>query len=367
MRRIFISVGMGVLLLGACKPAPTAGARLPVYTVQVATPRVQDVAQYREWIGGLQADVAAEVLPHVQGYVVERCFVNGGRVKQGQLLYRIDDTLYEEALQQAQHQAVAAEAAAKEAQQNVEYYRPLIKDGSVARQTFTEAERKAEAALANLQAAQAAVEQARSNVDYCSLRSPVDGIAGFAAADVGSYVSPGGKPLVTVARIDPIRVVFSISEQDWLNQGGVNGALRPGAGLEVILPNGEPYPHPAIVQGVDNIVSASMGTLQLDAMLPNPETLLRPGMFVTVRATVSELKNALLVPEEAVVSLQGKNFVVAVGADDKVELIPVTTGPARGGDVVIHGAVSQQMRIVVRGTQQALMALSGRAALKIAQ
>lgn len=367
MRNIFISIGVFLLLLGACKPSHRDEVALPVYTVQVAHPQVQDVAQYREWIGGLQADVAAEVLPHVQGYVVERCFMNGGQVKQGQLLYRIDDTLYEEALRQAQHQAVAAEASAKEAQQNVEYYRPLLKDGSVARQTFTESERKAEAALANLQAAQAAVEQALSNVEYCTLRSPVDGIAGFAVADVGSYVSPGGKPLVTVARIDPIRVVFSISEQDWLNQGGVNGALRPGAGLEVILPNGEHYPHPAIVQGVDNEVSPSMGTLQLDAMLPNADSLLRPGMYVTVRATVGELKNAILVPEESVVSLQGKNFVVAVGDADKVELIPVTTGNTRDGYIVIQGDVSPQMRIVVRGTQQALMALSGRANLKIVQ
>lgn len=357
---------VSTLGLSACKreAAPTAEA-LPAYTVTVGHPTVGNVTVYREWIGHLQADVAAEVLPRVEGYVLERLFTNGQTVEKGQVLYQLDDTLYAEALQQAQQQEAQAAANAQEAAQNVEYYRPLVKDGSVARQTFTEAQRKAEAAQAALQAAQAAVAQAKSNVDYCTLRSPLNGIAGFARADVGSFVSPGGAPMVTVSSVQPIRVTFSISEQDWLNQGGANGTLRPGAEVQVQTANGSVYPHSARITGVDNEVSATMGTLQMDALLENPQALLRPGMYVTVRAAVAEHRDALLVPQSAVVSVQGQQFVLTLDSANKVSMVPVTTGALQGENIVVRGAISPQSRVVTSGTQQAMMAATGRAVLKV--
>ena len=208
------------------------------------------------------------------------------------------------------------------------------------------------------------MESAQTNVDYCTLRSPLNGIAGFADADVGSYVSPNGNPMVTVSCIEPMRVTFSITEQDWLNQGGVQGALRPGAELEVVLANGNIYPHRAVITGVDNVVADTMGTLQMDARVPNEGDLLRPGMFVMVRAAVDEVKNAMLVPQKAIVSQQGKQFIAVLGADDKVQLVPVSTGPLQGDMIVVNGALPQEARVVVTGTQQAMMAAAGRALLK---
>lgn len=359
-----IWLAMGVLLCGCDREGTPAAAALPVYSVSTTHPVVGDVKVYREWIGRLAADVSADILPRVEGYVLKRSFTNGQAVEKGQVLYVLDDTLYAEALQQAQQQEAQALANVQEALQNVEYYRPLVKDGSVARQTFTEAQRKAEAAQAVLQAARAAVAQAQSNVDYCTVRAPLSGIAGFARADVGSYVSPGSSPMVTVSCVQPIRVSFSISEQDWLRQGGVGGTLRPGAEVEVLTSTGGVYPHPARIIGVDNAVSATMGTLELDALLDNPDELLRPGMFVMVRAAVDEVKNALLVPQKALVSQQGKQFLAALVADNKVQLIPVTTGPMQGDMIVVRGALTQESRIVVSGTQQAMMAAAGRAVVK---
>lgn len=366
MRRFVMLLLVSTLGMSACKRdvAPAAEA-LPVYTVTAGHPTVGNVTVYREWIGHLEADVAAEVLPRVEGYVLERLFTNGQTLEKGQVIYKLDDTLYAEALQQAQQQEAQAAANAQEAEQNVEYYRPLVKDGSVARQTFTEAQRKAEAAQAALQAARAAVAQAKSNVEYCTLRSPLSGIAGFARADVGSFVSPGGAPMVTVSSVQPIRVSFSISEQDWLNQGGVNGTLRPGAEVQVQTANGSVYPYSARITGVDNEVSSTMGTLQMDALLENPQALLRPGMYVTVRAAVAELKDALLVPQAAIVSVQGQQFVLSLDSASKVSMVPVTTGALQGENIVVQGAISPQSLIVTSGTQQAMMAAAGRAVLKV--
>lgn len=364
MREKIIWLSLGLLLCACEREQSHKTGALPVYTVQTAYPSQGNVTIYREWIGRLDADVSAEVLPRVEGYVLQRFFTNGQTVKKGQVLYKLDDTLYAEALQQAQQQEAEAAANAREAEQNVEYYRPLVKDGSVARQVFTEAQRKAEAAQASLLAARAAVEQAKSNVEYCTLRSPLDGIVGFARADVGSYVSPGSTPMVTVSRVQPIRVSFSISEQDWLNQGGVDGALRPGARLEVMTANGATYPHAAEITGVDNAVSATMGTLKMDALLDNPNALLRPGMYVKVRAAMDVLQDAMLVPQGAIVSQQGKQFVLALGQNDKVSLLPVTTGAIQGSMVVVSGALTPDTRIVSSGTQQAMMAAAGRALLK---
>ncbi len=354
------------LLLAACRQENSAAdLSLPEYTVAVMAPKVENVTVYGEWIGRLLPEVSVNILPRVDGHITERFFTNGQQVKKGELLYRLDDTLYAEALQQARQNETVARVQAQEALQNADYYRPLVNEGAVARQTYTEALRKEEAAQASLRAAQAAVAQAQTDVDYCNLYAPVAGIAGFAEADVGSYVSPAGNPLVTLYCVQPIRVNFSISEQDWLRQGGSNGALRPGTEVEVLTADGALYPHKARIIGVDNAVSATLGTLQMEAQLPNPDSLLRPGMFVTVRAATNVVKNALMVPQAAIVSQQGQQFVLALQQGNKVALIPVRLGVTQGDMVQVLGKVSPDMRIVVSGTQQALMAASGRATLKV--
>lgn len=356
---------VAVLLFGCERESVSSKALLPVYTVSVEHPVVKDVKLYHEWIGRLEAGVSAEVLPHVEGYVAERLFVNGQVVKEGEPLYRLDDKLYAEALAQAQQQESEAAAAALEAQQNVDYYRPLVQEGAVARQSFSEAQRQSEAADAALAAAKAAVAQAQTNVDYCTLLSPMTGIVGFAHADVGSYVSPASAPMVLVNSVNPMRVSFSISEQDWLNQGGMQGSLRPGAEVELILANGEVYDCPARISGVDNVVASDTGTLKIDAMVANPESLLRPGMFVDVRAEVGSVKNAVLVSRTAIISQQGKQFVAAVESDGKVVLIPVVTGVSEGEWIVVKGALTPQTQVVVSGTLQAMLASSGRAKLNV--
>ncbi|MDO5472645.1 MAG: efflux RND transporter periplasmic adaptor subunit [Akkermansia sp.] len=359
---------MAALLFCSCgedAEQQSAASRLPVYAVRTAHPQRGDVTEYREWVGQLKGLVSAEILPRVSGYVAQRLFTNGQEVREGQVLYKIDSTLYQQALAEAEQRRAQAAAQEKEAAQHLAYNEPLVRDGAISRQTFTDAQQQLRAAQAALASAAAAVEQAQTNLAYCTLTSPVNGIAGFAQADVGSFVAPSGSPMVLINQVNPIRVQFSISEQDWLNQGGDKGTLRPGAQVELRLANGAKYEYPATIEGVDNIVEAATGSLMLDARTPNPQLLLRPGMYVTVRAAVATLRDVMLVPTEAIVSLQGKNMLVGLDERQRAYLIPVTTGLRQGDKVVVEGKLTPSTTIVVSGTQQALMAVNGRAALKI--
>ena len=356
------------LLLIACGEdggQQSAAAQLPEYTVKVAHPQVGSPVEYGEWVGRLQGMVSAAVLPQVSGYVMERLFINGQNVKTGQVLYRIDPTRYEQALAEAEQREQQALANEKEAAQHLEYNEPLVRSGAISRQTYTDAQQQLSAAQAAVAAAKAAADQAETNLGYCVLKSPIDGIAGFANADIGSYVAPGGSPMVVIKQVNPIRIQFSISSQNWLKQGGVNGALHPGAKVQILLQDGTPYQYPATIEGVDNSVITGTDSLLLDARTPNPDELLRPGMFVRVRAQVAEQKNALLVPVGAVVSIQGVNMVLVINENGTVRTVSVVTGLQRDGLVAVQGDLSPTDRIVVNGTQQALMAAEGRAKLNV--
>lgn len=338
---------------------------LPVYAVVARYPERADMASWRSWVGTLVGIESAEVVPQVSGYVQKRYFVNGQDVHKGEILFKLDARQYQDALEKAKHAAAQAQANLEKARKDEGFYAPLVKNGSVSRQTYIDAVQAAKAAGAALQEAESAVALAQTNVNYCTLHSPVDGVVGFTQAKEGDYVSPNGKPMVLVNQLNPILIYFSISQQDWLNQDGLAGPLAPGKKVAVTLANGKPYPYPALIGGVDNTVSDTTGTIRLQADIPNPDALLRPGMFVSVKAKTGEEKNALTVPVSALVSIQGKNMVVTVDKQGKPRLVPVERGIAEGARVVVRGALDVRDPVIVEGTQQAMMAAEGRATLRV--
>lgn len=364
MWRFFILPALCFTLLPSCDRRHD-GPALPSYTVVAQHPLRENMASYRSWVGTLVGIESAQVLPQVTGYVQERFFKNGQNVRKGQILFQLDARQYQDALDKARHAAAQAQANLEKAQKDESFYAPLVKNGSVSRQTYVDAVQAAKAASAALEEAQAAVALAETNVSYCTLRSPVDGVVGFTEAKVGDYVGPNGKPMVLVNQLDPIRIYFSLSQQDWLNQNGMNGPLAPGKSVAVTLANGRPYPHRALIDGVDNTVSATTGTIRLQADIPNPDALLRPGMFVRVRAQTGEEKNALTVPVGALVDIQGSSMVVTVDKEGKPRIVPVKTGITEGGRVAVQGELDVLDNVVVEGTQQAMMAAEGRATLHV--
>ncbi len=362
-RHLFLPL-LGLCFLTSCERRDEKPA-LPVYAVVAQYPEIADMSSWRSWVGTLVGIQSAEIVPQVSGYVQKRYFQNGQDVRKGEILFQLDAQQYVDALNKARHAAAQAQANLEKAQKDESFYAPLVKNGSVSRQTYVDAVQAAKAAEASLQEAEAAVALAQTNVNYCTLRSPVDGVVGFTQAKEGDYVGPGGKPMVLVNQLNPIRIYFSISQQDWLNQNGLSGPLSPGKEVAVTLANGKPYPWPARIDGVDNTVSATTGTIRLQADIPNPDALLRPGMFVSVKARTGEEKNALTVPVSSLVSIQGKNMVVVIGKDAQPRLVPVERGITDGARVAVNGALDVRDPVVVEGTQQAMMAAEGRATLHV--
>ncbi|MFI3243662.1 MAG: efflux RND transporter periplasmic adaptor subunit [Akkermansia sp.] len=363
-----LSLGIS-FLLASCKPSERtvkAAPMLPEYTVSTTPIKKGDMAQTREWVGKLVSTAQAPILPQIKGYIEKRLFTNGQLVRKGEVLYQVQDDLYLEAAHEARQQVQSLEASYKKAQQDVDYYKPLVASGSVSRQTYTDAVQNAKAAASSLASAKAAAAQADINLSYCTLRAPMDGMVGFARAFVGSYVSPASSALVIVNMLNPIRIYFSISEQDWLRQGGVGGALRVGAKLDVLLADGQTYPLKAEIRGVDNQVNAKTGSLMMDASVENPDELLRPGMYVLVRADMGVKKDVLMVPVEAVVQVQGKNMLLLYEDGGKVSMNPVSLGVESDNWVQVMGSgLKEGMAVISKGTQQGMMAAMGRARLKV--
>ncbi len=354
-------------LLASCTDNQEHTASLPEFTVSVGYPLLGEAQHYREWIGEVTSMQKASILPQISGYITERRFKNGQMVKEGDILYQIDPQLYQQALKQAQQGVAQKQAALDKAKQNLDYYAALIGKEAISRQSYTDAQQAVKESQAALEAARAAAQQAQINLGYCTLRSPIAGVVGFAQSYAGAYVSPNGSALVEVTRLDPIRINFAITEQEWLSQGGAKGALSPGKEVDLLLADGASYPQKASIEGVDNKVNTATGSLMLDAHVSNPQGLLRPGMFAKVRALTELQKDVLWVPQSAIARLQGMSFVLAYPEGGKVSMIPVELGMSEGERVVIVGkGITASTRIITNGTQQGMMAAAGRCTLHIA-
>jgi membrane fusion protein (multidrug efflux system) len=355
-------------------PAPGASA------VEVAPVEQKDVPIYGEWIGTLAGQVNADVKAQVTGYLLRRDYQEGSHVSKGQLLFEIDPRPFKAALDQAKGQLAQAEAqlvqdeaqlATAQANQlksqlDVEKYTPLAKAQAVSQQelddaTQTNLANKAQvqaakaaiaAAKAQIQAAQAALETATINLGFTRITSPIDGIAGIAQAQVGNLVSTSSTALTTVSTLDPIRDYFTVSEQSYLAlQQRFSGSDGQRWKLQLILADGRTYPHEGTFYFADRSVDQNTGAIQLAALFPNPGNVLRPGQYGKIRAVVGVHKDALLVPQPAVIELQGSYEVAVVGQDDRVAIRPVKTGDRMDTMWLIEEGLKPGERVVVEGQQ----------------
>ena len=333
----------GFIIFFGCKPPEQTQAGPPI--VAVATVEQRDVPVYGEAVGTLAADVKAEISAQINGYILSRDYVEGSEVTNGQALFQIDSRPYKAALAQAAAKVTKTE-------QDIRRYRPLAKTGAISQQELDDA------IQANI-AAKAAADQARLNYQFCTIRSPIDGVAGLAQAQIGALVGPGSGPLVTVTRVQPMRVNFSVSQQLMTklmeqrlaeNRGPPNSSN--GAPLQLTLASGTVYPIKGQVRFSDNQVDVRTGTIRVVGEFDNPQRLLIPGMFVRVRAQIGVDNNALLVPQIAVADYQGRSLVAVVGPDKKVTIQPVTLGQQVGDLCVVTGNLKAGEQIVVQGVQK---------------
>jgi RND family efflux transporter MFP subunit len=332
----------------------------PPPAVEVAPVIQKDVPIYQEWIGTMDGYVNAEIRPKIEGYLLKQDYKEGSLVHAGEVLFEVDPRDFQAAYDEAKGQVAQFQATLANAKTTVARYRPLAAEKAISQQELDDAETRERTAAANLESAQATMERARLNLGWTKVTSPIDGIAGIAKAQVGDLVNRM-TVMTTVSQVNPIKVYFNPSEQEYLAWVKAHGPIDRALGkkesleqgpLELILSDGSVYPHHGrgILTGRE--VDVQTGTIQLAGAFPNPGNVLRPGQYAKVRVAMTVKKGALLVPQRAVSELQGSYQVAVVGADNTVTMRVVKVGPREGSLWVIDEGLKPGDRIVVEGLQR---------------
>jgi RND family efflux transporter MFP subunit len=387
------SVGCSTTTQGAAKAAEP-----PV--VEVVQVEQKDVPIYTEWIGTLDGLVNADIKAQVTGYLLKQDYTEGSFVQKGQLLFEIDPRPFQAVvdqgegqlaqangqLAQAKAQLTQAEAqlAVMEANQvrtqlDVDRYVPLAKQQAITQQDMDNATQNNVAAKAQVQAAKAQIETARAqiqgasaavqavtatvetaklNLNFTRLTSPIDGLAGMAQQQVGALVSPAGGPVTTVSTVNPSKVNFTASEQEYLDfhrrysTPATLDAARKGLVLELILADGSIYPQKGSFYFADREVAQGTGTIRVAGLFPNPGNLLRPGQYGRVRTSLRTKDGALLIPQRAVTELQGTFQVAVVDGENKISIRNVKTSDRVGSQWIVDEGLKPGERVVAEGVQK---------------
>jgi membrane fusion protein (multidrug efflux system) len=329
----------------------------PVPEVVVATVIQKDVPVYSEWIGTTEGFVNAQIYPKISGYLLKQNYKDGDHVHAGQLLFQIDDREYKAALDQALGDLAQKAAQFKQNAQDLARYKPLLAAQVISREEFDHVAQTTSASKAAVQAAQAAVETARLNVEWTQVMSPINGIAGIAKAQVGDLVGTSSL-LTTVSQLDPIKVTFPISEREYLHfaekirEHEETGRAKDEPDLQMILADGSTYKYRGHFYVANRQVDVQTGTIKIQGIFPNPDSILRPGLYAKIRTAADTHHDALLIPQSAVLETQGQYQVAVVGADNKVTMRPVTLGKLAGKLRIIDSGVSPGERVVTEGVQK---------------
>ena len=349
-----------LLPLAACEKKEKPPAPKPP-EVEVTEVVQHDVPVYSEWVSQLNGKNNADITPKVQGYLLRQNYQNGRIVRNGQLLYQIDPRPFQAALDQSKSEVAVAVANLTEAENNVARDTPLAAQSAIPQKQLDTDRSTMAANKAQLDAAKAQMVQAELNLAWCNVYSPIDGIAGVSNSQVGDLVGTATK-MTTVSEINPIWAYFNISESDYLANAQkisevVTGRAIPTARvpIEFIQANGIPYPEKGHIILVNRQISSQTGTIQLAAEFPNKEAFLRPGGFGRVRIETSTNKNALLIPQAAVIEVQSMYQVIVLNPENKAVFRPVKVGDRVGPNWIITEGLKPGERVVVEGIQRVQM------------
>jgi membrane fusion protein (multidrug efflux system) len=358
--------------------------------------------------------VNADIRAQVSGYLLRKAYTEGALVKEGQLLFEIDPRPFQAVLNQtkgdlakfvsqvqqaitqvdqaqaqlaqANSQLAQAEANQLKTQLDVNKFRPLLEQKAVTQQDYDNAVQANAAALAQVQvtkgqikgaaaavatakaavvaakaqveSSQATVKTAELNLGFTKIISPIDGIVGIALAQVGDLVNQTSGVLTTVSTIDPIKVYFTVTEQEYLDYVKRNpdpvqrAAAEKELELKLILSDGSTYPHTGRFYIADRQVDPKTGAIRVAGVFPNPDKILRPGQYGRVRVATSTRHDALFVLQRAVTELQGSYQVAVVGGGNKIEIRTVKVGEVVGTMWIIEDGLKPGDTVVVEGTQK---------------
>lgn len=347
--------------LAACgdKTAGNGGPPPPA-TVATITVAPAAVTLSTELPGRLEASRTAQVRARTAGIVLQRVYTEGGDVKAGQVLFRIDPASFQASYDSAQAAVSKAEANVAQADLKVKRYKPLLAAQAVSQQEYDDAVTAQKQAAADLATARAARQNASLTLGYATVTAPISGRASRALVTEGALVGQGeATPMATVQQIDPIYVTITQSSTELLKlqralaSGKLTSAGKGQAKVTLVTEDGQTYPLPGKLLFSDVQVDESTGAVSMRAEFPNPQHTLLPGMYVRARLEQGVREAAITVPQQAVVRGPDGASVLVVGPDNKVQSQPVVADSAQGQNWVISSGLKGGERIIVEGFQKA--------------
>lgn len=358
-RNLVVAVVFAVLIT-ACGDkgggANTAHMQMPPTEVTVVVAQTSDTPITFDSSGRVVAYRTAEVRARVEGILEKRLYKEGGEVREGQSLFRIDRRTLEANVASAHAALAKARANAEIAAQTAARYRQLIGDQAISKQELDQAEAQLKQANAEVESAQAALVRARIDLEHADVRAPISGRITRAFVTEGALVGHNeATHLATIEQLDPIYVDFTESgaERLRLEKAMIAGELkRARTPVTLVLEDGSEYPQPGRLLFSEQTVDPATGTVTLRAEFPNPNRLLLPGMFATVRFAPGKLGGAIKIPQRAVLASPQGQYVYVVGSDNKVVVQPIKTGGFSGPDWIVTGGLKGGERVVVDGLQK---------------
>ncbi len=343
---VVVSAALAAVISGCGKNSPAEFERPPA-PVTVAAAVAQNVPVFIDAVGKIVAREVVSIQPQVSGRITQIHFTDGADVKTGDLLFTIDARPYQAQLQQAEANLAQAEAALSLAKTSFARVESVSDPRAVSRQDYDTKKIAVAGADALVKQNRAALENARLNLDYCTIRAPINGRAGQRAVDVGNVVTVNGASLLVIQRLDPVYVDFTVTEND-LTAVQRHMAKR-SLGVEVRLPDESADAREGKLTFLDNSVQDGTGTVKLRATLANADRRFWPGRFAKVRLVIETRVDAVVIPAEAPQLSAKGPFVYVIKSDSSAELRPVKLGQRQGDAVVIEGGVKAGDQVVVKG------------------
>ncbi len=353
--RLCLSMGL-VIGAAACHDKTPVASAPPPANVDVMNVALRDVPVVFDYVGQTESSQQVEIRARVSGFLEKRIYEEGSMVHQGDVMFQMDRKPFQAALDAARAEYAQQKARLDTAQANLNRVKPLVAKNALSQKDLDDSIGQQQAAAAALEQARANVTSASLNLGYTTITAPVTGLSSYAKKQDGSYIDASNSLLTYVAKLDPMWINFSLSENEMLNlrTQTANGTLKvPEMGkleAEIVLADGSTYPYTGRIAFADASLSDKTGTYLIRAEVPNPKGSLRPGQFVRIKLRGADRANAIAVPQNAVIQGPRGAFVWTVDKDNKAQQRSIETGEWNGNDWVVSSGLHAGDRVVVDNT-----------------